>query len=62
MSSWEVNRERTLFPILQPVQLLNLRVVEAGDRGADGWTQGRKDPLEKSHFICSRVVNIIFPD
>lgn len=60
MSSWEGNRERTIFPILQPVQLLNIHMGGVGVEGSDGWTQERKDPLQKSHFICSQVVNIIF--
>lgn len=60
MNSWEGNRERTVFPILQPVQLLNIHVGGVGVEGSDGWTQERKDPLQKSHFICSQVVNIIF--
>lgn len=60
MSSWEGNRERTIFPILQPVQLLNIHMGGVGVEGSDDWIQERKDPLQKSHFICSQVVNIIF--
>ena len=36
------------------------RVGGVGVEGSDDWIQERKDPLQKSHFICSQVVNIIF--
>lgn len=48
MSSWEGNRERTIFPILQPVQLLNIHMGGVGMKGSDDWIQER--PLTEKPF------------